>query len=102
MKSLKFVRLDGSTKISFRYAFNYKIPVYVYHLIYKNNCLRQGLIDKFNNTKDIFAFLITTKAGGCGINLTSANHVVIFDQDYNPFNDKQAQDRCHRVGQTKY
>ena len=39
--------------------------------------------------------------GGLGINLTSANVVVIHDIDFNPYNDKQAEDRCHRIGQNK-
>ncbi len=39
--------------------------------------------------------------GGVGINLTGANHVITYDVDYNPQNDKQAEDRCHRVGQLK-
>ena len=63
---------------------------------------RQGLIDKFNNDKSILAFMLTTKAGGVGINLTGANRVVIYDIDYNPHNDKQAEARSHRVGQKKY
>ncbi|XP_078375262.1 SWI/SNF-related matrix-associated actin-dependent regulator of chromatin subfamily A containing DEAD/H box 1-like isoform X2 [Oculina patagonica] len=62
---------------------------------------RQGLIDKFNGDPDIFVFLLSTKAGGLGINLTSANVVVLHDVDFNPYNDKQAEDRCHRVGQTR-
>ena len=41
-------------------------------------------------------------AGGLGINLTSANVVILYDSDYNPHNDKQAEDRCHRLGQTRY
>ncbi|KAM7452234.1 ATP-dependent helicase smarcad1 [Porites harrisoni] len=62
---------------------------------------RQGLIDKFNGDADIFVFLLSTKAGGLGINLTSANVVILHDIDFNPYNDKQAEDRCHRVGQTR-
>ncbi|KAF4754559.1 choline dehydrogenase 7, variant 2, partial [Perkinsus olseni] len=50
---------------------------------------------------DSFAFLLTTRAGGVGINLTSASVVVIYDSDWNPQNDNQAQARCHRIGQTK-
>lgn len=62
---------------------------------------RIHLIDEFNSDMDIFIFLLSTKAGGLGINLTSANVVILHDIDCNPYNDKQAEDRCHRVGQTK-
>ncbi|NXH14594.1 SMRCD regulator, partial [Bucco capensis] len=74
-----YVRLDGRTQISERIH----------------------LIDQFNTDSGIFVFLLSTKAGGLGINLTSANAVVIHDIDCNPYNDKQAEDRCHRVGQTR-
>ena len=61
---------------------------------------RQQAIDRFNNpTMGRFVFLLSTRAGGVGINLTSANTVVIFDSDWNPQNDIQAQARCHRIGQ---
>ena len=63
---------------------------------------RLQLIDKFNAETDIFIFLLSTRAGGLGINLTAANTVILHDIDYNPYNDKQAEDRCHRVGQTRY
>jgi len=63
---------------------------------------RQVLIDEFTNDPDIFVFLLSTKAGGLGINLTAANVVILHDIDFNPYNDKQAEDRCHRVGQTKF
>lgn len=59
-------------------------------------------IDQFNaenSTK--FVFLLTTRAGGLGINLYTADSVVIFDSDWNPQADLQAQDRAHRIGQTK-
>jgi Superfamily II DNA/RNA helicases, SNF2 family len=62
---------------------------------------RQELIDEYNRDQDLFAFLLSTKAGGLGINLTAADTVIIHDVDFNPYNDKQAEDRCHRVGQTK-
>ncbi|NXN95300.1 SMRCD regulator, partial [Rhinopomastus cyanomelas] len=75
----KYIRLDGKTQISDRIH----------------------LIDKFNTDMDIFVFLLSTKAGGFGINLTSANVVILHDIDCNPYNDKQAEDRCHRVGQTR-
>lgn len=81
LKHLKhrYVRLDGSTPIADRIV----------------------LIDKFNTDPDIFVFLLSTRAGGLGINLTSANVVILHDIDCNPYNDKQAEDRCHRVGQTR-
>jgi hypothetical protein len=45
-----------------------------------------------------FIFLLCTRAGGLGINLTAADTVIIFDSDWNPQNDIQAQARCHRIG----
>ncbi|KAG0658862.1 hypothetical protein C6P45_002058 [Maudiozyma exigua] len=75
----KFLRLDGSTQVN----------------------ERQSLIDTFYEDKTIPVFLLSTKAGGFGINLVCANHVVIFDQSFNPHDDRQAADRSHRVGQTK-
>ena len=76
---LRFNRLDGSTPVQ----------------------ERQTLIDQFNEDPDIFIFILSTKAGGLGINLTAANTVILHDLDFNPYNDKQAEDRCHRVGQTR-
>lgn len=48
-----------------------------------------------------FLFLISTRTGGVGLNLTGADTVVLFDGDFNPHNDRQAVDRCHRIGQTR-
>ncbi|XP_068166653.1 SWI/SNF-related matrix-associated actin-dependent regulator of chromatin subfamily A containing DEAD/H box 1A [Antennarius striatus] len=81
LKHLKhrYIRLDGTTAIADRIV----------------------LIDEFNTDPDIFVFLLSTRAGGLGINLTSANVVILHDIDCNPYNDKQAEDRCHRVGQTR-
>lgn len=62
---------------------------------------RQYLVDQFTNDPNIPVFLLSTRAGGLGINLVAANWVVLFDQDFNPQNDKQATDRCYRIGQTK-
>lgn len=62
---------------------------------------RQQIIDQFTSDPDVFIFLLSTKAGGLGINLISADTVIIHDIDFNPYNDKQAEDRCHRLGQTK-
>jgi ATP-dependent DNA helicase len=62
---------------------------------------RQKQIKAFNTDKNVKLFLLSTRAGGLGINLTSADTVVIFDSDWNPQQDLQAQDRAHRIGQTK-
>ncbi|CAM9010417.1 unnamed protein product [Wickerhamomyces anomalus] len=75
--SIKFLRLDGGTSVD----------------------IRQDIIDKFYEEKTIPVFLLSTKAGGFGINLVCANTVIIFDQSFNPHDDKQAEDRAHRVGQ---
>ena len=78
-KGVKFERLDGSMRCS----------------------ERQAAIDRFNDVRlqrDVF--LLSTRAGGLGINLTSAQVVIIFDSDWNPQNDVQATARAHRIGQT--
>ncbi|WCJ33735.1 Protein CHROMATIN REMODELING 19 [Euphorbia peplus] len=72
-------RLDGSTQVT----------------------ERQNIVDAFNNDTSIFACLLSTRAGGQGLNLTGADTVVIHDMDFNPQIDRQAEDRCHRIGQTK-
>merc|ERR1719400_1294680 len=79
IRSHKYLRLDGQTPVQ----------------------ERQELIDKFNRDEQIFIFILSTRAGGLGINLTAANTVILHDLDFNPYNDKQAEDRCHRVGQTR-
>ncbi|KAE9381816.1 family helicase/ATPase-like protein [Stipitochalara longipes BDJ] len=76
---IHFTRIDGSTKID----------------------ERQSLIDTFRDDESITAFLLTTKAGGTGINLMYANKVIIFDGSFNPQDDRQAENRAHRVGQTR-
>ncbi|WVR03919.1 hypothetical protein IAU60_000918 [Kwoniella sp. DSM 27419] len=76
---VRYTRLDGQTKTD----------------------ERQGLVDEFNDDPDITIFLLSTKAGGVGINLTAASVVVIYDQDFNPHNDRQAADRAYRIGQEK-
>ena len=63
---------------------------------------RQEAIDAFSSSNsDYFIFLLSTRAGGLGINLTAADTVIIYDSDWNPQNDIQAQARCHRIGQDK-
>ena len=81
METLKmsFFRLDGSTKIE----------------------ERQDMIDQFYDDESITVFLLSTKAGGAGINLACANKVVIFDSSFNPQDDIQAENRAHRVGQKR-
>lgn len=77
---ISFFRMDGNTPVA----------------------ERQDLIDEFNAPDcQIPVFLLSTKACGLGVNLTSANTVILFDQDFNPHNDCQAEDRAHRVGQTR-
>ncbi|KAJ4120135.1 putative ATPase [Fusarium equiseti] len=62
---------------------------------------RRTQIADFNNDPDYKIFLLSTRAGGQGINLASADTVILFDSDFNPQQDLQAQDRCHRIGQTR-
>ena len=74
-----YFRLDGSTKPE----------------------QRQAYTQRFNSDDKIFAFILSTRSGGVGINLTGADTVVFYDSDWNPAMDHQAQDRCHRIGQTR-
>ncbi|GAB6031698.1 hypothetical protein CHUAL_009450 [Chamberlinius hualienensis] len=74
-----YMRLDGSSKISDR----------------------RDMVADFQSRSDIFVFLLSTRAGGLGINLTAADTVVFYDSDWNPTVDQQAMDRAHRLGQTK-
>ena len=64
---------------------------------------RQASIDRFQkgDAASSFLFLLSTRAGGVGINLTAADTCVIFDSDWNPQNDVQGMARCHRIGQTR-
>ncbi|XP_045779214.1 chromatin-remodeling ATPase INO80 isoform X2 [Maniola jurtina] len=75
----KYMRLDGSSKIS----------------------ARRDMVADFQARADIFVFLLSTRAGGLGINLTAADTVIFYDSDWNPTVDQQAMDRAHRLGQTK-
>jgi len=80
MKGWQFQRLDGSTP----------------------NERRKSAMDHFNaEGSPDFVFLLSTHAGGLGVNLASADTVIIYDSDWNPQNDLQAQSRCHRIGQNK-
>ena len=62
---------------------------------------RQEVVDEFNNSPDIPVFLLSLKAGGTGLNLTSADTVMIYDPWWNPATELQAADRTHRIGQTR-
>ncbi|CAN6479483.1 unnamed protein product [Victoria cruziana] len=62
---------------------------------------RMALIDEFNNSSDVFIFILTTKVGGLGTNLTGADRVIIFDPDWNPSTDMQARERAWRIGQKR-
>lgn len=68
-----------------------------------NNYIKINLILAFllSYRSDIFVFLLSTRAGGLGINLTAADTVIFYDSDWNPTVDQQAMDRAHRLGQTK-
>ncbi|XP_043267745.1 lymphocyte-specific helicase-like [Venturia canescens] len=63
--------------------------------------VRQENIKAFNEDPDVFLFLISTRAGGVGLNLAGADTVIIYDSDWNPQCDLQAMARCHRIGQTR-
>ncbi|KAI1121710.1 SNF2 family N-terminal domain-containing protein [Nemania abortiva] len=78
-RNYKYCRLDGSTKLEDR----------------------RDTVHDFQTRPDIFVFLLSTRAGGLGINLTSADTVIFYDSDWNPTIDSQAMDRAHRLGQTK-
>ena len=75
----RYLRLDGATKIE----------------------QRQILTERFNRDDRILAFILSSRSGGIGINLTGADTVIFYDLDWNPAMDKQCQDRCHRIGQTR-
>lgn len=62
---------------------------------------RQGMVDEYNSNPDAHVFLLTTKVGGLGINLTGANRVIIYDPDWNPSTDVQARERAWRLGQKR-
>ncbi|KAL3239672.1 chromatin-remodeling protein SWR1 [Nakaseomyces bracarensis] len=74
-----YMRLDGATKIEDR----------------------QILTERFNTDPKVTVFILSSRSGGLGINLTGADTVIFYDSDWNPAMDKQCQDRCHRIGQTR-
>ncbi|NXT81239.1 ERCC6 protein, partial [Zapornia atra] len=78
-RNYSYLRMDGTTAIA----------------------SRQSLITKYNEDKSIFIFLLTTRVGGIGVNLTGADRVIIYDPDWNPTTDTQARERAWRIGQKK-
>ncbi|KAF5194649.1 Chromatin-remodeling atpase ino80 [Thalictrum thalictroides] len=78
-RKYKYLRLDGSSTIMDR----------------------RDMVRDFQHRNDIFVFLLSTRAGGLGINLTAADTVIFYESDWNPTLDLQAMDRAHRLGQTK-
>lgn len=78
-RKYKYLRLDGSSTIMDR----------------------RDMVNDFQLRSDIFVFLLSTRAGGLGINLTAADTVIFYESDWNPTLDLQAMDRAHRLGQTK-
>ena len=79
MEGINYRRMDGTTAIG----------------------ARQAMVDEFNNNPDAHVFLLTTKVGGLGINLTGADRVIIYDPDWNPSTDIQARERAWRLGQKR-
>jgi DNA excision repair protein ERCC-6 len=79
LAGFRYLRMDGSTNIKDR----------------------QSMVDRFNDDPDLHVFLLTTKVGGLGVNLTGANRVIIFDPNWNPSTDVQARERAWRLGQKK-
>lgn len=78
-RKYSYLRLDGSTSLGDR----------------------RDLVSDWQTRDDLFIFILSTRAGGVGINLTAADTVIFFDSDWNPTVDRQAMDRAHRLGQTK-
>ena len=76
---IRYRRMDGNTPIS----------------------LRQSMVDEFNTDPGLHVFLLTTKVGGLGVNLTGADRVIIYDPDWNPSTDLQARERAWRLGQKR-
>nr|XP_009933983.1 PREDICTED: DNA excision repair protein ERCC-6 [Opisthocomus hoazin] len=78
-RNYSYLRMDGTTAVA----------------------SRQPLITRYNEDKSIFIFLLTTRVGGIGVNLTGADRVIIYDPDWNPCTDTQARERAWRIGQKK-
>ncbi|WEW59780.1 DNA repair protein rhp26 [Emydomyces testavorans] len=79
LTGFRYQRMDGNTPIK----------------------IRQSMVDEFNHNPDLHVFLLTTKVGGLGVNLTGADRVIIYDPDWNPSTDLQARERAWRLGQKR-
>ncbi|KAH7149257.1 SNF2 superfamily RAD26-like protein [Dactylonectria estremocensis] len=110
-KLLKFWHSNGDKVLVFSHSvrllriLQHLFTITSYSVSYLDGSLsydqRQEVVDTFNSDPTQFVFLISTKAGGVGLNITSANKVVIIDPHWNPAYDLQAQDRAYRIGQTR-
>lgn len=93
LMKFSYLRMDGTTPVSQRHElirrFNYR------------STSDSEKIDRTTDQLDIFLFLLTTRVGGLGVNLTSANRVLIYDPDWNPTTDLQARERAWRIGQSR-
>jgi len=110
-KLLRFWHENGDKVLVFSHSVRL---LYILQLLFRNTSYsvsyldgslsyeeRQQVVDDFNSDPNQFVFLISTRAGGVGLNITSANKVVIMDPHWNPSHDLQAQDRAYRIGQTR-
>lgn len=79
MRGYKFCRIDGNVSLE----------------------VRDKMVKTFYEDEEYNIFLLSTRAGGLGLNLVAADRVIIYDIDWNPQNDLQAMDRAYRIGQTK-
>ncbi|UIZ21184.1 hypothetical protein KXD40_001033 [Peronospora effusa] len=87
MRDYSYCRLDGTTKLVDRVD-----------QMQRFNKVSAGSVSA-NDDDNVFVFLLSTRAGGLGVNLIAADTVIFFDSDWNPQQDNQAMDRCHRIGQ---
>ena len=78
-RKFSYFRMDGSTQLQDR----------------------RFMVEEFQNNNNVFVFILSTRAGGLGINLIAADTVIFYDNDWNPTMDSQATDRAHRIGQKK-
>lgn len=110
-KLLRFWHLNGDKVLIFSHSVRLlkMLQMLFQHTTYNVSYLdgvmsygdRSRVVNDFNSDPGQFVFLISTKAGGVGLNITSANKVVVVDPNWNPAYDLQAQDRAYRIGQVR-